>query len=74
MTMREIAANVVITERAVQKIVNDLAEGGYVKVERKGRRNLYGVVLERPLRHPVEEHKTVKDLIRMVHGRLPSRR
>lgn len=64
--MKDIATKVQITERAVQKIVSDLAESGYVVVERHGRRNQYRVIKDKPLRHPIESHKTVNDLIDMV--------
>jgi DNA-binding MarR family transcriptional regulator len=65
--MKDIATRVQITERAVQKIISDLAEAGYLVIERQGRRNQYRVLKDKPLRHPVESHKTVDDLIAMVH-------
>lgn len=37
--MRDVAVRVGVTERAVQRIVADLAEGGYLAVGRVGRRN-----------------------------------
>ncbi len=39
--MRDIAAEVDITERAAQRIVADLIEAGYLDRERVGRRNRY---------------------------------
>ena len=36
--MREIAATIGITERAVQRIVDDLTTGGYILVTKDGRR------------------------------------
>jgi DNA-binding MarR family transcriptional regulator len=41
--MRDVAVTVGITERAVQKIVSDLEDGGYLVRERDGRRNHYRV-------------------------------
>jgi len=41
--LRDIAAGVGITERAVQAIVNDLVEAGYVDRARVGRRNHYAI-------------------------------
>lgn len=41
--MREIAAQVDITERATQRIVSDLIEAGYLDRKRVGRRNLYSI-------------------------------
>lgn len=71
--VRDIALRVGITERAVQKILTELEAGGVVTRTRDGRRNHYEVHADRPLRHPVEAHRTVGDLIRLVHGKSPPR-
>jgi DNA-binding IclR family transcriptional regulator len=68
MRMRDIAAEVGITERAVQRIIAELEEAGYVERVRKGRRNAYRVHGALPLRHPIEQHRRIRDLIRLVHG------
>ena len=60
---RDIALAVGITEGAVQKIVHELERGGYVTHERVGRRNHYTVDRDMPLRHPLEGHHTVGDLL-----------
>jgi len=65
-TMREIALKVGITERAVQRIVTDLEEAGVVTRERCGRRNRYRLDISTRLRHPIESHSTVGDLIGLV--------
>ena len=41
--LRDVAERVGITERAVQRIVADLSQAGYVKRDRVGRRNRYTV-------------------------------
>jgi MarR family len=61
--LREVALRVGITERAVQRIVADLEEGGYLSHSREGRRNRYEVHLDRPLRHPLESHRDVGVLL-----------
>lgn len=61
--IRDLAARVGITERAIQRIIADLEEAGYLTHEREGRRNLYRVRANRPLRHPVEAHQTVAALL-----------
>lgn len=66
--LRDVAERVRITERAVQKIVAELESAGVLSRHRDGRRNRYEVHTDRPLRHPVESHRTLADLIRMVHG------
>jgi predicted transcriptional regulator len=43
MRMREIAAAVGITERAVQRIVEELHANGYIVVTKDGRRNRYSI-------------------------------
>jgi DNA-binding transcriptional ArsR family regulator len=64
--LRDIAAAVGITERAVAQIVNDLKAAGYVTKIRDGRRNRYEVHEELPLRHPQHRHHTVGELIRFL--------
>lgn len=67
--MREVAARVGITERAVQRIVAELEEAGYLSRMREGRANRYIVHDDLYLRHPVESHCTIAELIEMVVGR-----
>lgn len=64
--LRDVAARVGITERAVQKIVADLEHEGLVSRGREGRRNRYVLSLDRPLRHPLESHRSVRELIELV--------
>ena len=66
--LRDLAEAVGITERAVAQIVVDLEAAGALSRERDGRRNLYRVDRTVPLRHPVEAHRTVGDLIAAVIG------
>lgn len=60
---RDIALMVGITEGAVQRILHDLEEGGYITRSKVGRRNHYEVMADRPLRHPLESHHKVADLL-----------
>ncbi len=64
--LREIAAKVGITERAVQRIVQDLEDGGFIERERVGRRNRYHVLRDKYLRHPIESHCKINDLIKFI--------
>lgn len=61
--IRDVAVRVGITERAAQRILHDLVAEGYVEREKHGRRNTYRLVLDRPLRHPIEASHTVRALI-----------
>lgn len=64
--LRDVAERVGITERAAQSIVADLVEGGYLIRERVGRRNRYQINEDLPLRHPLESHRSVSDITRLV--------
>ena len=68
MLLRDVAAQVRITERAVQRIVADLEAACVLTRVREGRRNRYEVDGKVPLRHPVEAHRRVDDLLRLVLG------
>lgn len=61
--VRDIAAAVGITQRAVQGILGDLVAAGYVEKERLGRRNHYELHPELPMRHPLEEGHLVGELL-----------
>src|SRR5690242_16956347 len=52
--LRDVAAHVGITERATQRIVAELVEGGYVRTERIGRRNRYTVDRHHAMRHSAQ--------------------
>jgi len=64
--LREVADAVGITERAVQMIVADLETAGALERTRVGRRNRYRVSGDVALRHPIESHCTVADLLAMI--------
>jgi hypothetical protein len=61
--IRDIAAKVLITERAVQRIVVDLEREGYLKRDRVGRQNHYRLKPGLHLRHPLEQHVKVGRLL-----------
>jgi len=65
-TMRVIADQVGITERAVQRIVGELVDGGYLSRTREGRRNQYDLNSDQPLRHPLERGTRLKDLLALL--------
>jgi len=64
--LRDVAQRVGITERAVQRIVADLEQEGYLTRVRSGRRNRYELHADRPLRHPIEAHRQVQALLDLV--------
>ncbi|OHB80749.1 MAG: hypothetical protein A2W31_12100 [Planctomycetes bacterium RBG_16_64_10] len=67
--MRDIAQQVGITERAVQRIVADLIQDGFVARVRCGRRNRYQLDTQRPLRHPLLAHQPISALTALVKGK-----
>ncbi len=66
MVLREVALKVGITERSVQNIVTDLEESGFIEKIKIGRSNKYKIMREMHLRHPIESHKTVGDVISLI--------
>ena len=66
--LRDVAERVGITERAVQRIVADLEEAGYLTRVRRGRRNHYEVHADRALRHSVVAHREVGVLLELILG------
>jgi DNA-binding IclR family transcriptional regulator len=66
LVLREVALRVGITERGVQRIVQELEEGGYLTRERVGRRNHYVISSGMHLRHPVEAHCTIDQVLTLV--------
>jgi DNA-binding MarR family transcriptional regulator len=67
--IRDIAGWVGVTERSVQLILDDLVAEGIVERIREGRRNRYELDLDTALRHPLEQHRTVRELLAMLEGR-----
>lgn len=65
-TLRDVAAKVGITERAVQRIVSELEAAGALSRERDGRRNRYRLDRALPLRHPLEQHCRIGDVLDLV--------
>jgi DNA-binding IclR family transcriptional regulator len=68
LVLREVAARVGITERAVQQIVADLETAGYLTRERVGRRNRYTVREDLPFRHPLEAGVQVGSFLDLVRA------
>ena len=69
-TARQIAESVGITERAVQRILSDLIQAGYLVREKRGRQNVYAITASAHLRHPLERHCEVGGLLAfLISGR-----
>ena len=64
---REIAVEVGITERAVQRVLSRLIAANVIQVKKTGRRNTYIINAEKRLRHPLESHRTIGEFIKMIN-------
>ena len=64
--LRDVAQQVGITERAVQKIVRDMQDAGFITITKQGRRNRYRINKRRSLRHGLESHCTVGKLLALL--------
>lgn len=73
--IREIAERVEITERAVESLLADLIQVGFLTRRRVGRRNVYEVHRDQKLRHPLIGDRDVGGLLRaIVPGRPKAQR
>ena len=67
--IRDLARIVGITERAVAQILVDLEAAHVLTKIKDGRRNFYEIDGNVPLRHQVESHRFVKDILRLAAKR-----
>lgn len=65
-TVRDVAAKVGLTERGVQRIIAELEEAGVLERDRNGRRNVYRINTQTPLRHQLEAHCQIGALLDLV--------
>jgi DNA-binding transcriptional ArsR family regulator len=68
-TTRELALSLGITERAVHRILRDLAENGYITIGKRGYRNQYTVHPEKSVGHPAYPTMTLGELLAPVYAR-----
>ena len=64
--LRDVAETVGITERAAQRILADLVEGGFIERQRVGRRNRYLVNRNRQMRHPAQAGHDIGALLDLL--------
>ena len=64
--LRDVALEVGITERAVQKIVRDMQDAGFITISKQGRCNRYRLNKRKSLRHGLESHCNVGKLLALV--------
>lgn len=64
--LRDVAADVGITERAAQRILADLVASGYVERHRVGRRNEYTINRDQAMRHVAQVGRQVGGLLDLL--------
>jgi len=66
--LRDIAAELGITERTAYGIVNDLVGGGYVHKDKDGRRNRYEIQEHLPLGETVTRERSIGEVLNLLVG------
>src|SRR6266496_1603666 len=64
--LKDVADRVGITERATQRIVQDLVEANYLERRRVGRRNHYVINPDAEMRHAAQQGHPVGQLLSLV--------
>ena len=72
-TVREIANFLGVTERTIHSLISDLEAAGYIERRRSGRRNVYRVDPELPLRHQSKQYISVSGLLEALTTKVPVR-
>jgi DNA-binding transcriptional ArsR family regulator len=65
-TALELASAVGITERAVRRVIADLAAGGYIVKEKEGRGTRYWINPHLPLRHAAHREVAVAGFLKAL--------
>ncbi len=64
--LRDVADRVGITERTAFRLIDELEQAGVLERAKEGRRNHYVINTETHLRHAIEKHCTVGELLQTV--------
>lgn len=74
--LRDVADRVGITERTALRLITELEEAKILRRAKEGRRNSYFINSHAHLRHPLESHCTVGELLATILEKptVPSRR
>ena len=71
--LRDVAARVGVTERTALRLVTQLDEADILSRVKEGRRNHYIINTDKHLRHPIEAHCTVGELLGIILDRAEMR-
>lgn len=64
--IRDLADEVGITQRAVQRILAELVEDKALSIRKEGRRNIYTINPRKRLRHPLESQHTIGEILAIL--------
>lgn len=64
--LRDVAERVGITERTAFRLIGELEEAGILERVKEGRRNHYVINRDAHLRHAIEQHCTVGQLLETI--------
>ena len=70
--LRDVAADLGITERRAYRIVSDLSESGYILKSKEGRRNRYEVLAHLPLPESTPSQRTLGEVLELLSGSGPA--
>jgi DNA-binding transcriptional regulator YhcF (GntR family) len=65
-TMRDMAHALGVTERSIQRVLEDLEAEGYVTWQRTGKGNIYEINNTRGLKHELTKNMVVADLLDLL--------
>lgn len=61
--IRDLAEQIGITQRAVQRIIAELVEDKAIRISKDGRRNIYTINPRKRLHHPLESKHTIGEIL-----------
>ena len=64
--IRDLADEVGITQRAVQRILAELVQDKAVAIRKEGRRNIYTINPRKCLHHPLESKHTIGEILAIL--------
>ncbi|MGB5511688.1 MAG: winged helix-turn-helix domain-containing protein [Woeseiaceae bacterium] len=64
--LRDVAERIGITERTAFRLIGELEDAGILERAKEGRRNHYKINTNAHLRHEIEEHCTVGELLEAI--------
>ena len=67
-TMRDMATALGVTERSIQRVIEDLEIAGYITWQRTGKGNIYEINSTKGLKHGLTRDVIVGDLLKLLSG------